>query len=358
MKAIGAGERHVLNNRRRFESTPATPSTRVLVVDDDENVRVALTVLLGRIGCDVETAEDGEQAMEMLSGGSFDIALCDLDMPKVNGLDLIERVRECPASRNIYAVMITVHAEVGSRIEALARGYDDFVTKGCPEVEVVAKISAARRMLIRQRAVASQLMTWRDMATRDQLTNVATRRTFFEQAAAEVEASRNIAIAIFDLDDFKRINDTFGHLTGDRVLHDVGAVLLSFTREYDLVARLGGDEFVVMLRNISVEDAVTVSDRLAADIGRLQWTVGGADPFSISSAVGVGHASLLEHPTVEQLLGAADRHLYARKWLHKHPTQTRQECYEYPAKSITSNLVLLVEKRPETGSDRPRAATT
>jgi len=249
--------------------------------------------------------------------------------------------------------MITVHAEVGSRIEALARGYDDFVTKGCPEVEVVAKISAARRMLIRQRAVASQLTTWRDMATRDQLTNVATRRTFFEQAAAEVGASSNIAIAIFDLDDFKRVNDTFGHLTGDRVLHDVGALLLSFTREYDLVARLGGDEFVVLLRNISVEDAVAVSDRLAADIGRLQWTVGGAEAFSISSAVGVGHASLLEHPSVEQLLGAADRHLYARKWLHKHPTQTRQECYEYPAKSITSNLVLLVEKRPESGTDRP-----
>src|SRR5262249_21946449 len=152
-----------------------------------------------RIGCEVETARDGEEGMTMLSEGAFDIALCDLDMPKANGLDLIERVRECPQSRDVHAVMITVHEEVQARVEALARGYDDFLAKGGPEVEVVAKISAARRMLIRQRAVASQLTTLRELAARDQLTNVATRRTFFEQATAELQGSSSIAIAIFDL---------------------------------------------------------------------------------------------------------------------------------------------------------------
>jgi diguanylate cyclase (GGDEF)-like protein len=354
---MATGKR-VVNNRRRFESTPPVSPSRVLVVDDDENFSIAVAALLRRIGCEVETAADGEQAMAMLATGAFDIALCDLNMPKVNGLDLIGRVRQCAASTNIYAVMITVHEELGSRVEALARGYDDFLSKGCAEVEVVAKVSAARRMLIRQRAVASQLTTWRDIATRDQLTNVATRRTFFEQAAAELEAESNFAIALFDLDEFKRVNDTLGHLIGDRVLHDVGALLLSFTRHDDLVARFGGDEFVLLLKNISVHDAITVSERLAADIGRLQWTIGSSEPFSISASIGVGHSSLLQSPSVEQILEAADRHLYAKKWLSKHPAQTRQECYEYPANAVTSNLVVLVEKRPEIGTDRPRAAPT
>jgi len=139
------------------------------------------------------------------------------------------------------------------------------------------------------------------------------------------------------------------------VLHDVGPMLLSFTRQDDLVARFGGDEFVVLLRNISVEDALAVSERLAGDIGQLQWTVGAAEPFSITTSIGVGHASLLDDPTIAQILGAADRHLYAKKWLRKHPSQTPQECYDYPANAITSNLVLLVEKRPGNGTNRTRS---
>jgi diguanylate cyclase (GGDEF)-like protein len=321
----------------------------VLIVDDDESFRIYLSSIIRRLGCLVTHASDGEDAFAQLSSSEFDLLLSDFEMPRLDGLELIAKVREAKDRSSIYAVMMTAHSGLESKVAALAYGYDDFLPKGSTEIEVVARIAAARRMLARQRQRDFEVETWRELATQDELTRVSTRRTFLEEARRLLAASHRIAVALFDLDDFKSVNDNWGHLTGDRVLRDVGALFLSFTRETDLVARFGGDEFVLLMVDLTPDEAICAAERLASGIASLHWTLGTTD-LRIGITTGLGHSSLLAEPTVERLLDTADRDLYARKWLHKHPPQATETAYHYPQSGLVGKVVELPA--------RPAAART
>ena len=304
---------------------------RVLLVDDDDNFRAWLTHLMRRLGFVVETAADGLLALDHLQGAAFDLLISDLEMPRMNGLDLIRAIRATPELAHQYSVMLTSHEDLDSKVSALTTGYDDFLTKSCTEVEVVAKVVAAQRMLARQRTISAAAHEWQALATRDELTGVATRRTLVDEAERCLAERRQIGVALLDLDGFKQINDNFGHLTGDRILRDVGALFLSRTRSTDLIARWGGDEFVLLVRDLALDDVAGAAERLVTEVASMQWTSGNVF-FGIGVTSGLAHSSLLENATLEQLLDVADRDLYAKKWLKKHPGQ-RAELYEYPGRS-------------------------
>jgi diguanylate cyclase (GGDEF)-like protein len=253
-------------------------------------------------------------------------------MPRLDGLEVITHVRAMAAISNIYAVMLTAHEDVESKVAALTLGYDDLLPKSCTEVEVSAKLVAARRMLSRQRALAAAVTEWHTLATRDELTNVATRRFFTEHAERCLREGRRIAVALFDLDHFKQVNDTFGHPTGDRILRDVGALFIDHTRSGDVIARYGGDEFVLLIVGVSVEEATVVVERLASSIAGLQWTVG-SSAVRVEATTGIAHSTLIPDGTLEQLIEAADRDLYAHKWLRRNPATAPEDVYEYPSTS-------------------------
>ena len=301
---------------------------RVLLVDDDDNFRAWMSLLMRRLGFLVETAADGVLALEHLHTGTFDLLVSDLEMPRMDGMALIREIRETPELAHQYAVMLTSHEDLDSKVGALTTGYDDFLTKSCTEVEVVAKVIAAQRMLSRQRIVSTAAHEWQAIATRDELTGVSTRRAFVEESERCLSEGRQLGIALLDLDDFKPINDTFGHLTGDRILRDIGALFLSRTRSTDLIARWGGDEFVLLVRDLTLADVAGAAERLVTEVASMQWT-SGETFFGMSVTSGLAHSSLLDHPTLEQLLDVADRDLYAKKWLKKHPGE-RPDLYEYP----------------------------
>jgi len=263
-----------------------------------------------------------------MRGGTFDLVISDLEMPRMNGIDLIHEIRETPSLAHQYVVMLTSHDDLDSKVAALTVGYDDFLAKSCTEVEVIAKVIAAKRMLARNRVISAAATEWQTLATRDELTGVATRRTLTVEATRCLAEGRAIGIAILDLDDFKPINDTFGHLTGDRILRDAGGLFLSRTRSQDLIARYGGDEFVLLVSDLTLDDVTGAADRLVSEVEALQWTTGDVT-FSVKITSGVAHSSLIPNATLEQLLDAADRDLYAKKWLKKHPGE-RSDLYEYP----------------------------
>ncbi len=330
---------------------PAPPSVRVLLVDDDENFRAWLTQLMRRLGFAVESADDGEHALALLRKMPVDLLISDYHMPRIDGFDLIRTIRADPVLSNQYAVMLTARDDVESKVEALTIGYDDFLAKSCTEVEVIAKVVAAKRVVSRQRILATAVREWQVLATRDDLTGVATRRALFEEAERLLRERRYVGIAIIDLDDFKPVNDTFGHLMGDRILRDLGALFLSRTRANDLIARYGGDEFLLLVADLPIEDLTGAAERLAGEMSSLQWTSGQAT-FGISATSGIAHSSLISDATLEQLLDAADRDLYAKKWLKKHPGE-RTELYEYPGPSTGGAIVELPRsgEKLKAGSD-------
>jgi diguanylate cyclase (GGDEF)-like protein len=291
---------------------------RLLIVEDDENFAVWLASIARRLGLGVTQALDGIEALQLLSNNRFDLLIADFEMPRKDGLELIADVRANPATSSMYAVMLTAHDELSVKVTALTLGYDDFLPKGCSEVEVIAKVAAARRILTRQRALDADAQEWRDLANHDELTGVATRRFFFEQAERHLAEERKVSVVLFDVDEFKSINDTYGHVMGDRVLRDIGALFLRRTRSDDVIARYGGDEFVLLVLDLTVEETRAVAERLLAELTKLQWVPGGKH---LDLAMTMGISSSASHPgvSVQQLLEAADHELYANKILKKKP---------------------------------------
>ncbi len=307
---------------------------RVLLVDDDENFRTWLMRLTKRLGFHVETAADGAEALQFLRTRPYDLLIADLEMPRMNGFELIRAVRDDEAMVQQYAVMLTSHDDLDAKIAALSAGYDDFLSKSCTEVEVAAKVIAAKRMVSRQRKLADAARAWEMLATHDDLTGVAARRTIYARIDALFSESRAVGLAIIDLDEFKMINDTFGHLTGDRILRDLGAMFRARTRADDLIARYGGDEFLLLVPDSAFADVRGAAERLVGEIESLRWRVADTT-FGVRATSGIAHSSLLELKTLEQLLEVADRDLYAKKCTRKatsfRATTTRAETPPPPA---------------------------
>src|SRR5258708_13247213 len=170
------------HGRRRtdLEGSESSP-LRALVVDDVEDDRVYLGVLLRRLGFSVTSAEDGAAAMVHVGAEAFDLLVIDCEMPRMNGIELIDQVRGSDHCIDSYALMLTGRTDVETKIAALRAGFDDFLVKSMNETEIVAKIGAARRLIVRQRRLDPAVRELHGLATRDELTGLFTRRLFFAE---------------------------------------------------------------------------------------------------------------------------------------------------------------------------------
>jgi diguanylate cyclase (GGDEF)-like protein len=316
--------------RRRTDADPTgLPPPRALVVEDDENYATYVAALLRRFGFAVTHAATGTEALAHIDSCEFDVALIDQEMPGMSGLELITSIRAHARCGDIYALMLTGRNDLETKIAALQLGFDDFVTKSTSDPEMVAKLGAARRLISRQRRLDATVRELYGLATRDELTGLYNRRYFFSEAERMLGEGMTISLVLFDLDAFKRINDTYGHLAGDRILRDVGALFLRRTRHDDLIARYGGDELVLIAANASLEEAVSMASRLVDEIAAIEWTFGG-EKVSVGVSTGAASSTLLPHPTVGQLLNACDRDLYKNKWVRTHPNDD-PALYQYDA---------------------------
>jgi diguanylate cyclase (GGDEF)-like protein len=313
--------------RRTDQETGDSVPLRALIVDDHEPHRDYVASLVSRFGFNVTACADGAEALEILRDrGPFDLLIIDREMPRVDGLELITAVRALENHGDVYAIMLTARGDVETRIEALHNGFDDFMLKSS-EMEISAKLSAARRLLSREKRLDETVRELYGLATRDELTGVFNRRFFFAEADRLLEEGTIVNLIFFDLDEFKWVNDTFGHLAGDRILRDIGALFLSRTRTEDLIARYGGDEFLMLVANLSPREVEALADRVCREIASAQW-IFGTEIFSVGVTTGIACSSLLENPTIPQLLSAGDRDLYKNKWLRKNPDED-PSLYEY-----------------------------
>jgi len=243
--------------------------------------------------------------------------------------------------------MITARDDSATKIAALSAGYDDFVTTSSTELEIAAKIVAARRLVGRQRMLDRTLHNLYCLATRDELTGLFNRRFFLAEMERHVARNTPLTLVLFDLDDFKRINDTHGHLTGDQILRDIGALFLRRTRSEDLVARFGGDEFVMIAANEPAAEITAITSRLVLDIEELRWTFNGEQ---VAVGVTVGFAANSDGASVLQLLDAADRDLYRNK-------SVRKSLPVIDPPSPGTDIVMLLPIAQEVAEEPPPAAS-
>lgn len=318
--------------RRTDTDASALPPLRALVAEDDDNYAAYLGVLLRRFGFEVTTTGNGSAALAAAREAPFDVAVIDCEMPGMNGLELIGSLRASQRCADMYALMVTAHTDLETKVAALRLGFDDFITKSTTgDTEMIAKLGAARRLVQRQRRLDLAVRELYGLATRDELTGLFNRRYFYAEAERMLAEGCNINIALFDLDDFKRINDNYGHLAGDQILRDVGALFLRSTRADDLVARYGGDEFVLVTAQATLAELMSLAGRLDDEIGRLRWTFN-EQTGGIGATSGVASSTLLEAPTLATLLAVCDRDLYKNKWLHAHPNEAG--CHDSPPQFV------------------------
>lgn len=318
-----------MTERRQIPSSEHLEPLRILLVDDDADYRAYIAALTRRLGFWVDTADDGQAGLDRLRQGTYDMAIIDQDMPRLNGISTVAALRASEATRTLYTVMLTSHDDIETKLAALDAGFDDFLPKKSSEREIVAKLTAGRRLAARQRTMDDAIRDLYGLATRDDLTGAFNRRFFISETERLLAEGVAVSVVLVDLDGFKNINDTFGHLAGDQVLRDVATTLHMQTRAEDVVARFGGDEFVIAVPHSEIEVIEKICNRLSHAIGDMRWSANG-QTFSVGVSSGIASSRLLEAPTLLQLMAAADRDMYKNKWLRKHP-ELRPELYEYPA---------------------------
>jgi len=290
---------------------------KILIADDEPVSRRMLQSLLGKWGYEVVAAEDGNAAWEKLKASDAPrMALLDWMMPGQNGVDVCRSLRKNRPEPYTYILLLTAKDAKESVVEGLESGADDYLTKPFNPQELKARIRVGMRLLDLEDNLVQACEAMRFKATHDVLTGVWNRGAILETLERETWRSRreglSLGVLIADLDHFKSVNDTYGHLAGDAVLREVTRRMQTDVRPYDAVGRYGGEEFLILLPGCNNSDTREKAERLreivfhgpiATPTGALQVTM---------SIGGVATADWPED-SANQILQMADSALYRAK---------------------------------------------
>ena len=281
--------------------------SNVLLVDDDDIVRRRIAITLKREGFEVVEGENGREGLELVQKHCPDYLITDWNMPEMDGRELCEHVRRMDLPHHVHIIFVTAYSESVDIIMALAAGADDYITKPIDTRELVARMDAGTRVLQLERKLRFE-------ASHDVLTGVPNRRTFVEAAEREIARAKRygspLSMLFMDIDHFKTVNDSFGHLVGDKVLINIGRVLLDKLRNCDFICRYGGEEFCVLLPETPLQGAMVVAERLRAAIHDTPTTWEGNNSLSVTVSLGVAEYSA---GIAADLIRAADSALYEAK---------------------------------------------
>jgi diguanylate cyclase (GGDEF)-like protein len=231
----------------------------ILLVEDNADAREALALVLEHHGYDVRRARNGAEALALATGHAPDLVITDLEMPVLSGFDMLEHFRTMPTLAETPVIVVSAHHDIQARVAGFDLGADDFVAKPVNLDELLARV---RRQLLRsdrERESARQSIV-------DGLTGALNRRgleNFFTRESERVRpVGVTVAVMLIDLNDFKSVNDRWGHAAGDTALCAVTSGLQDALRAHDRVGRIGGDEFAVVLPDTRIADCVGLAQRV------------------------------------------------------------------------------------------------
>jgi len=295
---------------------------RVAIVDDHPISRAFLDCALRAEGFEPVILTNGPDAVRYLNKHDVDLWLIDWIMPGMSGVELVTTIRKHPKGQDAYIIMQTAKTSDDDVALALEAGANDYLRKPISGVELRARIGAALRILSTNLSLKKQVSEIQSLNDRlriaamtDELTELENRRAGLQKlkAAWEVDCAIPLSVALVDIDNFKKVNDTFGHARGDAAIRFVAMILREHIREKDTVARIGGEEFLLVLPGATMEAANAIIDRARSSIAVARCH---SDGVQLSLAVSAGIAqrsTAMQAP--EELLREADTALYAAKRL-------------------------------------------
>jgi two-component system cell cycle response regulator len=289
------------------------PAVTVLIADDSQVIRAVVRDQLEGEGYLVHEAEDGIEALSACAAIRPDAVLLDIEMPGLDGRQVLERLKADPELRDIPVVFLTGRIGTDDVVACLRAGAHDYLKKPFEPAELIARISSALHIKELQDELRRRNAELDRIARVDPVTQLFNRRHLQEQledmCAAARRSNASVAVILFDIDHFKRVNDVHGHASGDLVLLECARRLNDEARAGTVVGRWGGEEFLVLLPDADVEDASRAAERMRARIADAPVIVDGTSLTMTISAGCAASRSGAHHA----LVAAADAALYQSK---------------------------------------------
>lgn len=281
---------------------------KVLVVDDSMIFRKQMNGLLKNLFYKVYTVAHGEEAIGMLEvHPDISLVLTDYNMPVMDGLELVHEIRKEKKKSELCVIAISSNQDEEINALFLKQGANDYINKPFSKEEFSCRVNNSIEALENIHIVTNH-------ANRDFLTGLYNRRYFFHDMDEYIHEdnvhNEPFAVGMLDIDNFKKINDTYGHDTGDRVIVHLANILMSNTNYRDIVSRFGGEEFCIVLKNINRFSAVEIFDRLREEVASSVIYSDKKEAIQFTISIGI---SLYSEDGLEETINQADMMLYSAK---------------------------------------------
>ena len=289
---------------------------RILLADDDPISCLMMRAMLTDWGYDVVVVRNGNEAWEVLSGQDVPhLAILDWVMPGMDGIEVCQHIRKAQQEPYIYVILLTSKGEKEDIVTGLNSGADDYITKPFDPHELRVRLRAGRRILDLQDQLIATRTIFQERATHDPLTGLwnrlAVNDLFVQELSRAKREKSTVTVAMADIDHFKAVNDTYGHMAGDAVLRSVADRMVATVRNYDRNAQYGGEEFLLVLTGCDTEKSLLLMERVRTSIAATPIdTSEGMIAVTISIGVTI---STEDEASFDALIKRADMALYQAK---------------------------------------------
>ena len=281
---------------------------KVLVVDDSMIFRKQMDGFLKNLFYNVYTVAHGEEALGMLEAHpDISLMITDYNMPVMNGLELVHKVRKEKTKNDLCIIAISGNNDEEVNALFLKHGANDYINKPFSKEEFSCRVNNAIEALENIHIITNH-------ANRDYLTGLYNRRYFFDNMQHYIdeidETNEKFAVAMIDIDHFKKVNDEHGHDIGDKVIVHLADILRTSTSYRDLVSRFGGEEFCIVLKNINRYSATDILERIREDVQSHTFITPHGEALKFTISIG---ATMFSEDGLEESINHADMMLYNAK---------------------------------------------
>lgn len=300
--------------------TEEKPQT-ILVADDEPANRALIQRRLERAGYRVLTAQNGREAVDVALKSLPDLVLLDVMMPVMDGLEACQLIKETEATHDIPVIFLSARDETDLKVSGLNLGANDYISKPFKAEELIARVSVAMRLKRERdalRRTADEARVYAEAAQERAMTDALTgllnryglQRILAHEYAEARRYNRPLSCLVIDIDNFKTINDTYGHTTGDAALKQVASILNEAVRRSDMVCRLGGEEFLALLPETTLDGALALAEKIRATTSEREF---GESLRIFHLTLSIGAAALQDNESGNDMIARADMALYHAK---------------------------------------------
>lgn len=292
----------------------ARTAEKILIAEDDPVSQRMLQSFLTKWGYEIIAVSSGTEALRILEGPDAPpLAVLDWMMPGMEGPEICREIRKDPERPYTYVLLLTARTQKEDLLKGLEAGADDYLTKPFDVQELRARLHVGRRILDLQHHLLAATDELRFRASHDMLTGIPNRGTILEavnrERARQIRDGGSFGVILADLDHFKAVNDTHGHLAGDIVLKEAACRMRACVRSYDSVGRYGGEEFLIVVPTGDGNSTAAVAERVREAISE-KPVMTESGPISVTASLGI---AVSIDRDAKEVLRSADEALYCAK---------------------------------------------